>query len=304
MATHQPMENLYLVDLNQPLEGFYNFLSSWIYRRDGFTIVVDPGPRSTIPVLLEALKRQNINKLDYILLTHIHIDHAGGVGIMIEQFPDVKVICHHKGISHMVDPAKLWEGSRKVLGNVAEIYGKIAAIPEKNLSYQDSIELGSAVIKVFETPGHAVHHLSYQIDDLLFLGEVAGINYPSDDGLYLRLATPMPFIYEVYRSSLEKAASIDVSHLCFGHYGYRQDVKKVFDTALNQLNYWMATVEKHYRLKSEPLEETIYEELLKNDCALSLYHTLPIEVQSREKFFSFNSIRGMLDYLKKRDSKI
>jgi glyoxylase-like metal-dependent hydrolase (beta-lactamase superfamily II) len=296
------MENLYLVDLNQPLEGFYNFLSSWIYKRDGFTIVVDPGPRSTIPVLVEALKRQNINKLDYILLTHIHIDHAGGAGLLVEHFPDVKVICHHKGIRHMVDPSKLWEGSRKVLGNVAEVYGKIAAIPEKNISYQDLIEIGKNVINVFETPGHAIHHLSYQIDDLFFIGEVAGINYPLNDGLYLRLATPPPFIYEIYRGSLEKAAgktaSFNVCHLCFGHYGYRQDAKNVFDTALNQLNYWMATVEKHYRLKSEPFEEIIFEELLKNDRALSLYHTLPMEVQSREKFFSFNSIRGMQDYLK------
>ena len=80
MATHEPMKDLYIVDLDQPLEGFYNFLNSWVYRRDGLTILVDPGPRSTIPVLVKALKDLDIKKLDYILLTHIHIDHAGGAG--------------------------------------------------------------------------------------------------------------------------------------------------------------------------------------------------------------------------------
>jgi glyoxylase-like metal-dependent hydrolase (beta-lactamase superfamily II) len=300
MAIHQPMENLTIVDLDQPLEGFYNFLNSWVYKKDGLTIAVDPGPRSTIPVLVEALKQLNVEKLDYILLTHIHIDHAGGTGLLVEHFPDVKVICHPKGIRHMVDPSKLWEGSRKFLGKVADVYGEIAAIPEKNIGYQNPIESGGVVINIFETPGHAPSHLCYQLGNLLFLGEVAGINYPLDQGLYLRIATPPPFIYETYRNSLEKVASLNVSHVCFGHYGYRQDVRNVFDTALNQLDNWLATTEKHLRAGSDPFDERVYEDLLKNDRGLSPYHTLPEDVQSREKIFSVNSIKGMKDYLENK----
>jgi glyoxylase-like metal-dependent hydrolase (beta-lactamase superfamily II) len=303
MATHQPLENLYIVDLDQPLDGFRNFLSSWVYLIDGTTIAVDPGPRSTIPVLVDAVKNLGKNKLDYILLTHIHIDHAGGTGVLVEHFPDAKVICHPKGIRHMVDPSKLWEGSRKFLGKVAEVYGEIAAIPEKNIGFQNPIEIGGKTIRAYETPGHALNHLCYQIGNLLFLGEVAGINYPLDKALYLRIATPPPFIYEVYRNSLEKVAALDVSHVCFGHYGFRQDVKNVFDTALNQLDNWMATVEKHYKAGGELNEDKIYEDLLKNDRGLSTYGSLPPDVQSREKIFSLNSIRGMWDYLKEKDSK-
>jgi len=303
MAIHQPMKNLYIVDLDQPLEGFYNFLSSWVYMRDGLTIAVDPGPRHTIPVLVEALKELNVKKLDYILLTHIHIDHAGGTGVLVENYPDVRVICHPKGVRHLVDPSKLWEGSRKFLGKVAEVYGEIAAVPEKNFVYQNPFEIGGDVINIFETPGHALNHVCYQIGNLLFLGEVAGINYPLDDGLYLRIATPPPFIYEIYKSSLDKVAALDVSHVCFGHYGYREDVKNVFDTALDQLESFMTTVEKHYRLGSEPFDEVVYEDLLKNDRGLSTYYRLPKDVQSREKIFTLNSIRGMHDYLKEKDSK-
>jgi glyoxylase-like metal-dependent hydrolase (beta-lactamase superfamily II) len=303
MATHQPMENLYIVDLDQPLEGFHHFLSSWVYIKDGVTLAVDPGPRSTIPVLVEALKELKVKKLDYILLTHIHIDHAGGTGVLVENFPDAKVICHPKGVRHMIDPSKLWEGSRKFLGKVAEVYGEIAAVPEKNIGFQNPVEIGSDSIRAYETPGHALNHLCYQIGNLLFLGEVAGINYPLEKELYLRIATPPPFIYEVYRNSLEKAAALGVSHVCFGHYGYRKEVKDVFDTALDQLDNWMATVERRYKAGEELDEDKIYEELLKNDRGLSTYHLLPEDVQSREKIFSLNSIRGMWDYLKEKDNK-
>lgn len=303
MATHQPMENLYIVDLDQPLEGFHHFLSSWVYIKDGVTLAVDPGPRSTIPVLVEALKELQVTKLDYILLTHIHIDHAGGAGALVENFPEAKVICHPKGVRHMVDPSKLWEGSRKFLGKVAEVYGEIAAVPEKNIGYQNPVEIGGEMITAYETPGHALNHLCYQIGHLLFLGEVAGINYPLDKNLYLRIATPPPFVYEVYRNSLEKVSALNVSHVCFGHYGYRQEVQYVFDTALDQLDNWMATVERRYRAGGILNEDKIYEELLQNDRGLSTYHLLPADVQNREKIFSINSIRGMWNYLKEKDSK-
>jgi len=300
---HQPLDNLYIVDLDQPLAGFRNFLSSWVYVKTGMTIVVDPGPRSSIAALLDALNRLATKRIDYILLTHIHIDHAGGAGILLEYFPDVKVICHPKGIRHMVDPTKLWEGSRTVLGNVAEVYGEIAAIPEQNIVYQNPIDIGGETITAYETPGHAPNHLCYQIGNILFLGEVAGISYPLKHGLYLRIATPPPFIYQVYRNSLEKVSALDVSQVCFGHYGFRQDVKNVFQTALEQLESWMATVDRHYRTGNSLNEEVIFEDLLKNDRGLSLYGSLPPDIQSREKTFSFNSIRGMWSYLKENGNK-
>ncbi|HUH65322.1 MAG TPA: MBL fold metallo-hydrolase [Syntrophales bacterium] len=300
MATHEPMKDLYIVDLNQPLPGFYNFLNSWVYKRDDLTILVDPGPRSTIPVLVKALEDLGVTRLDYVLLTHIHIDHAGGVGQLVRHFPETFVICHPKGIRHMTDPKKLWEGSRSFLGKVADVYGEIAAVPEKNIGYKNPVEAGGLTINIYETPGHAPSHLCYQIGNLLFIGEAAGINYPLDEGLYLRIATPPPFNYETYSNSLEKAASLPVSHICFGHYGYRQDVRNVFDTARNQLDNWLATVEKHHRLGSDPFVETVYEELLANDRGLSLYRRLPPDIQSRESIFSVNSIKGMRDYLEKK----
>jgi glyoxylase-like metal-dependent hydrolase (beta-lactamase superfamily II) len=195
------------------------------------------------------------------------------------------------------------EGASHGIGGLAEtddVDFSQVFLPADLADPVDVVFHGGVVINIFETPGHASSHLCYQIGNLLFLGEVAGINYPLDQALYLRIATPPPFIHEIYRASLEKAASLNVSHACFGHYGYRKDVRNVFDTALNQLDNWMATVEKHIRAGSDPFDELVYADLLKNDRGLSPYYSLPKDVQSREKIFSVNSIKGMKDYLENK----
>ncbi|MBN1930493.1 MAG: MBL fold metallo-hydrolase [Desulfobacterales bacterium] len=303
MKIHQSLENLYLVDLDQPLEGFRNFISSWIFTQNDLTILVDPGPRSTIPVLINAIQKAGVKKIDYILLTHIHIDHAGGAGLLLQYYPEAQVICHPQGICHMIDPEKLWSGSKKVLGHVAEVYGEIAPIPKDHISYQDRVEAGGISIQAFQTPGHAVHHLCYQIGNILFAGEVAGVSYPLEKGLYLRPATPPVFIYEQFRNSLEKIAALSVSHLCFGHYGYRRDPKNVFSTALKQLDIWLNTIEKHYRRGSEPFEEIVFNDLLRNDPSLTYFHDLPKDIQVRGKYFFCNSLNGIRTYLETKGSR-
>ena len=120
------ISKLVCIDLDQPqLEGFRQFISSWLCVTDRCTVVVDPGPLSTIPHLAAELRRHGVDHIDYILLTHIHIDHAGGTGALLREFPGALVICHPEGIRHMIAPEKLWEGSQKVLGQLAEVYGEI-----------------------------------------------------------------------------------------------------------------------------------------------------------------------------------
>lgn len=301
MSVHAICENLWLIDLDLPREGFRNFISAWLYRPGDLAILVDPGPRSTIPVLQEALKKMDIETLDYILLTHIHVDHAGGAGLLLEHDPGVRLICHPQGLRHMVAPSRLWEGSLKVLGDIALAYGEIASVPAGNISFEPHIEAGRIAIDAVETPGHASHHLCYLIGDILFAGEVAGINYPfRNGGLYLRPATPPPFSYEIYRGSLEKASLLKADRLCFGHYGIRTDAGPVFDLALQQLDNWIATVERHIEAESDPFEQSVFADLVAYDAGVRLYRDLPPDIQAREKYFSFNSIRGMREYLLKR----
>lgn len=300
---HEILDNLFLVDLDQDLEGFRQFVSSWIYRLAGQIIIIDPGPSSTIPILLKALHELKISRIDYILLTHIHIDHAGGTGLLVTRYPQVKVNCHPKGIPHMIDPQKLWEGSRQVLGKIAEAYGLVTPVSPANISWQQRMMINGTEIKAIETPGHASHHVCYSAGDLLFAGEVAGVNVPLADGDYLRIATPPLFDYEIYKRSLFRASKIEARYLCFGHYGMRRDLKQVFNRAFEQLEIWMRIIKKQIKNNSIGKEDSVLEELLERDRSISHFSRLPADIQKREKFFCLNSIRGISGYQERKKSK-
>lgn len=294
---HECGDNLFLIDLDQPREGFRYFINSWLIREKGGAILIDPGPRSTIPVLKASLRKLGVRKIAYILLTHIHIDHAGGAGLLMDDYPEAQIICHPKGITHAVHPEKLWKASRQTLGPVAELYGEIASISEDRITFRDTIESETGPIRAFRTPGHSPHHLSFLKGDCLFAGETAGVTCPVGEGLYLRPATPPVFNLEVQRDSLEKIASLDVATICFAHYGLRRDPENLFRHARAQIPLWLAITEAHLLEEGDFHEEHIFSDILAQDPCMRSYHLLPDDIRTREREFISNSIRGMKGYI-------
>ncbi len=298
MATHEILPGLHLVDLDLPSQqGFRQFIGSWVLRRGSGTLLVDPGPRATVPVLLEALAALGVERLDAILLTHIHIDHAGGAGLLCERYPGARVWCHPAGIPHLVDPAKLWAGSRKVLGPLAEAYGEIAAVPAAVIGHREEFAAGPFRVRALDTPGHAAHHLAFAVDDLLFAGEVAGVHRALPAGTYLRPATPPTFFRDVYCRSLDRVAALGAAHLCFGHYGHTPEVRQTLALARSQIDLWVEVVRKHLAAGEEFPEEAIFQELLEVDPHFGLYRSLPPDVQRRERTFFANAVAGIRGYL-------
>lgn len=275
-----------------PREGFRNFIGTWIYSRDDAVILVDPGPRSTIPVLLKALEDINIGHIDYILLTHIHLDHAGGLGFLLRHYPEAKAICHRKGISHLVEPAKLWEVSKQVLGDIADLYGELDPVPEGNIEFKSDLWSAGIPVNVYETPGHAVHHLSFKIGDILFVGEALGIHYPLGKDMYLRIASPPGFDIRDYRRSLGVLRNLDIALLCFGHYGISWEREKLFILAAAQAELWSEIISRYSYLESPLFEEKVLAALLPVDPGLSCFHQLPDDIKKRELYFLGNSFKG------------
>ena len=293
MAIHHVSPDLHLIDLNLPREGFHDFISSWVLRRRGVTLLVDPGPRATIPVLLDALDALDVRRVDAVLLTHIHIDHAGGTGLLAEQYPEARFVCHAKGVSHLVDPAKLWEGSCKILGPLAEAYGEIAPVPSSRIGYEETVTVGPLTLQAVETPGHAAHHLVFRVEDVLFAGELAGVCFPVDGHTYQRPATPPTYFHDVFQKSIDRALRLDVQRLCFGHYGASSDPKGALSRARSQLDLWTETVARFLELDPEELEEAVFQELLAVDPLFAPFWKLPPDVQTRERYFFANTIKGM-----------
>ncbi len=293
-------EDIYLVDLPMELEGFRKFISSWILRDDGKAAIIDVGPTSTIPKLLEAIRFLGIRSVEYVLLTHVHLDHAGGIAEFLKHFPEAKVVVHEKGERHVVNPEKLWKASLSVLGEIAEAYGKPEGIPESKI-HKGKIEFAGEEIDVIDSPGHASHHQSYVFREFLFVGEAFGVHMPLKSDYYLRPATPPKFVYDIAYATIEKLRDLGSYRLCFAHFGFKRDSREIAEAAGKQLKLWVEVVYDIACRRDFSSEEEILKvaksELLEKDGRFSRYHLLDEDIKRREDFFIENSLRGILEYV-------
>lgn len=287
---------LYLIPLPQDLPGFDAFINAWLVTGDR-NYLIDPGPSATIKKLVSTLQSLGIRHLDAILLTHIHIDHSGGIGDFSKWFPDTPVVCHNKAVDHLVDPARLWAGSLKVLGETARAYGPIAPVPRASVVAAQA--LSDPDIQIVLTPGHAVHHVSYLLNDNLFVGEAGGVYRELPGGYYLRPATPPKFYLETSLASITALEKIDCRRMCFGHYGMTEKPGELLKAHRKQLQWWAGEIEK---LASDSggtnLVGRCLETLVKKDLLLAGWPKLTYQDQQRELEFMANSVRGFLGYLK------
>lgn len=315
MGTSPVSARLHLVDLDQQLSGQRRFISCWVSIAPDLTFIVDPGPPSTEDYLVGELEKLGVENLDYILLTHVHLDHGGCTARILERWPGARVVCHVKGRPHIVDPARLWAGSQQVLGEKAAVYGEPAPVPVESLA--EFAEIEARGIKVVDTPGHAAHHLAFVHGDRVFLGECAGTfsalgQGPENEEYYLRPATPPRFHLETAEASLERVLALNPlpRRLLFAHHGeFAGDTRGLLESARKQLRQWTATVaEVRASLAALPHTEqpegeaglmALLRAALRDvDSHYARGTLLPTDIQERERDFSRQTLRGILGYLK------
>jgi len=283
------------IDLDMDSLGYENFMSAWLCKGSRGNFLVDPGPAATIDHLVAEMHARGAETLDWILLTHIHLDHAGGVGHLAQHFPEAAVICHEKAVEHLIDPARLQEGSLKVLGKVAEAYGEIRPVPADRVFSVGSVDFEDG-ITVIPSPGHAAHHQCFVFRDILFCGELYGIFQKLADGFYLRPATPPRFAADVFFASMKAVRPYAARTLCFGHHGAFPDGAEIAETAERQLSLWLDVI------GSRPDEmdiQDVLETLKKRDPVFARMDRLSAKDRKRERYFIGNSIKGIAGYLGK-----
>lgn len=285
-----------MIPLRLPIKGFNEFISAWLYR-GRTTCLIDVGPSACAPDLLLALQELNVSQLDYILLTHIHLDHAGAIGEIAESFPRTPIVCHQDAISHLVEPARLWRGTKKVLGSMALSYGPIKPVSRNRL--QAASHFQTETITPIITPGHAAHHVSYQAEKYLFAGESGGVflSLPKSK-FYLRPATPPKLFLGDALQSIDALIACRPQTICYGHFGIHPDAVEMLQTHRRQLQLW----EKLIRAEMNKFDETdripaCLRQILKQDRLMAAFDHLPSDVRVREKYFLQNSINGYLGYL-------
>ena len=297
------MENdLVLIDLDQPKEGYREFLSCWLGRDGDLAFIVDPGPRSTAAHLIRELGRRGVTRVDFVLLTHIHLDHGGGAAELLDAFPEARLYCHPAGARHIVDPAQLWKGSLSVLGAVAQMYGAPSPVPAERIAAET--ELSAAGIRVLKTPGHAVHHVSYLHGGTLFAGEAFGTRSPLPSGaLYMRPATPKRFFLDQALASLDSLRALpeEPARTVFAHYGSLPGAFAHAEAARRQLLLWVDTVRetKAAATSRAQLDDLVFARLQEIDplYGQGRYDELAPDIRARERHFLENTVDGILGWL-------
>jgi len=198
-------------------------------------VLVDPGPTSCLPVLLDGLGGWRPRAL---LLTHIHLDHAGATGSLVERWPDLEVYVHETGASHMVDPSRLLGSARRLYGpDMDRLWGEVTPVPERNLRILIGGERVLGSFEVAYTPGHASHHVSYLHDDTAFVGDVGGVRI-TPSSLVVPPTPPPDIDIEAWHESIERIAAWRPRRLAMTHFGESEDVEAQLEEVGRRLDAW------------------------------------------------------------------
>lgn len=266
VRTKKIEDYIYLIDLEAC--GIRNFIASYVLVGEQ-VVIVETGPASSIPNLLKGLDDLNVKteEVAYIAVTHVHLDHGGGVGTLLKTLPKTKVIVHHRGAAHLANPYRLWQQSKMVLGKMAELYGKPEPVPiERIIAASDGMnfKIGEDLeLKAVETLGHASHHMCYYepLSRGIFTGDAAGV-YLSATGITIP-TTPPPFRLDMALSSLDKLADLKPMVLYYTHFG-------AADNALEKLKKYAERLKLWAKIARQAIEKgenfgAIIEKIFEND---------------------------------------
>jgi glyoxylase-like metal-dependent hydrolase (beta-lactamase superfamily II) len=230
--------------------GHARSIAAVLLESDGHRAIIDPGPAATLPALRQHLNTHgtNVSELNAILLTHIHLDHAGATGALIKENPDLEVYVHKAGMLHMADPSKLLASAERLWPcQLGLLFGETLSVPFGNLRMLkggETLSLGSRTLDVVYTPGHASHHVSYfdSSDGTAFVGDTTGFHIDSEP-FVVPLAPPPDIDLEIWNASLDAIAARKPARLFLTHFGYSNDPAAHIGEYRRNLQRWSALAE-------------------------------------------------------------
>jgi len=221
-------EGLWQIDLG--FQGTPEVIAAYLLAGNGELALIESGPSSTLPALRAGIAAAGflVADLTAVLVTHIHLDHSGAAGVLLDEAPRAQVFVHPVGAPHLVDPARLVSSATRIYGDRMEtLWGEVRPIPsEKVVALDDgqTVSLAGRVLAALHTPGHAGHHLTYwdAAAGVAFTGDVGGIHIPGTD--YVCPPTPPPDLDPAaWRESIVRLDGLGARRLCLTHFGAVDD---------------------------------------------------------------------------------
>jgi glyoxylase-like metal-dependent hydrolase (beta-lactamase superfamily II) len=221
-----------------------------VYFLDGLEpALIETAPTSSLENVLEGFDEAGVTRLSWIVLTHIHLDHAGAVGHISERFPHARVVVRAEGAPHLIDPSRLWASAARLYPDMEKRWGEMKPVPEERIDVisDDGIvaDVGDGrTLEAIYSPGHAKHQMSLydRSRDNLFVGDAIGVYLPDADAI--RPATPPPeFEMEVALDTIERLRSIGAARVFPTHFGPVPEPEAAFDEGAQRIREWVKRAE-------------------------------------------------------------
>lgn len=285
---------------------------AYILDEDELTII-ETGPSPSIKHVKEGLKQlgYTLEQVKYIIVTHVHLDHAGGAGLLIQDCPNATVVVHKKGARHLADPTRLVKGAKMVYGDkFDDLFEPIVPIPENRIIIKeegDTLKISSTcVLQFYDTPGHANHHFSIYdpVTNGMFTGDTVGIRYQQlvDDGvdLFLPSTSPNQFDPAAMQRAIDRMLAMRLDAIYYGHFG----MSKEPDIALRQVAEWLVVFVEE--AETAVAKNQTPEELAKRLQDLVRSHLRELGVKENHEVFEIIqldmevSAQGLMEYISKK----
>ena len=275
-----------------------------------FVALVDVGTATPSKLFVAALQKE-VEHIDLVLLSHIHLDHAGALADVLQAFPMAKAVCHAKGTQHLVDPSRLWQSTKEVMMELASMYGKPKPTPEEKLIPFSPDELTALPdntlpyvmpsVEVMSVPGHAPHSLFFSLGGYYFIGEAVTCTFEHNGTVYLRPPTPPRFEMPVFLKSINKLLTLPQRPAFAGHSKEAYPSQWLLRRSREQLIRWYHLLRPLINPLPGESEDAHLDRLLlavqNGDADLG-----PLGMWITKKwdtFFHKNSLRGFKDYLER-----
>ncbi|HZT97493.1 MAG TPA: MBL fold metallo-hydrolase [Chloroflexota bacterium] len=290
--------------------GYPGVIASFIFDSDDEIGLVETGPSTTLPVLLRALdnRKDGLERLTSVIVTHIHLDHAGAVGTLLRRAPNARVYVHPAGARHLVDPSRLLRSARRIYGNqMDQLWGDVVPVPEDRVvAVEDGQELkvGDTLLRAMYTPGHASHHIALHEPSsrAVYMGDLVGVRL--EGSAYVRPATPPPDVdLDAWEQSLRSVEALQPETLELTHFGsVTSDIGGLITEFRRRLGAWMELVRLAVEEGQEPA--TIVDSLRREgDPELLSQGATAGLMQAYELATPYGmTVAGLLRYLEKNPS--
>lgn len=235
-----------------------HFDACYLVVENGHAAFIDCGTNHSRPHLLDALNRAGlgVEDVDWLILTHVHLDHAGGAGELMAALPHARLVVHPRGARHMIDPSKLWAGAMAVYGEqeMLRSYGKLKPIPaDRVVEAEDGheVDLAGRILRCLATPGHAKHHNAVHDTQTgrIFSGDTFGLSYrelDSERGAFIIPTTsPVDFDPEALHASIRRLVALNPPAIHLTHYGAVTEIGRLGDDLHRSIDAMVAIAHRH-----------------------------------------------------------